>query len=53
MLRLLHCSFIHLIWIGIRPDPAIFQINDPGRVLLCQLRVMGDHDNQPVLGHFP
>ena len=38
--------------VGIRTDDAVLQPDDAGGVLLGQLGVVGDHDHQPVPGHF-
>ena len=39
------------IFICVRTDFSIFQINDSGRILLCQFRVMCDHNDQTVFRH--
>ena len=31
---------------------SIFQIYDTGRILFCQFRVMGNHNNKAIAGHF-
>ena len=48
MLRRCQIFLFHNIFIGIRTDLSIFQIDDPGRILLCQFRVMCDHNDQTV-----
>ena len=35
---------------GVPGDPAVQNADDPGGVLLRQLGVVGDHDDEPVLG---
>ena len=40
-----------MVGVGVAGDPAVLQSDDAGGVLLGQLRVMGDHDDQPVPGH--
>ena len=40
-----------MIGVGVAGDPPVLQADDPGGVLLGQLRVVGDHDDQPVLCH--
>ena len=39
------------IFICVRTDFSIFQINYSGRILLCQFRVMCDHNDQTVFRH--
>ena len=36
---------------GVRLDHAVPQADDAGSILLCKLRVMGDHDHKAVFGH--
>ena len=36
---------------GVRDDLTVFQVDDPGRVLVREVRVMGDHDDEAVFGH--
>ena len=36
---------------GVRLDHAVPQADDAGSILLCKLRVMGDHDYKAVFGH--
>ena len=43
------CS-IRLIGHGVGADDAVLQVDDAGRIALGQLRVVGDHDHQPVFG---
>ena len=38
--------------IGVVRDLSVLEADDTGRVLLGQLRVVGDHDDQAVFGHF-
>ena len=38
--------------IGVGYDLAVLETDDAVRVFLSQLRVMGDHDDQAVIGHF-
>ena len=51
MLRRLLRPFFYHIRVGIRADLSVPETNDAGRILFRQLRVMGDHDHQPVLRH--
>ena len=40
-------------WIYVLSDDfAVQHADDAGGVSLCQIRVVGDHDHQPVFGHF-
>ena len=39
------------VGVGVPGDLAVLQGNDAGGILLGQLRVVGDHDHQAVLGH--
>ena len=48
MLRRCQIFLFHNIFICVRTDFSIFQIDDPGRILLCQFRVMCDHNDQTV-----
>ena len=48
MLRRCQIFLFHNIFICVRTDLSIFQIDDPGRILLCQFRVMCDHNDQTV-----
>ena len=52
MLGCSHAGFIHDKCIGIIDDPAILHPDDAVCIVLCQLRVVGDHHHQPVPGHF-
>ena len=49
-----HRYFIlwNLIWIRILQKLSILHLDDSCRILISQFRVMGNHDNQSVLGHF-
>lgn len=44
-------SGVGLVGGGVGADDTILQVHDAGGVLLGQLRVVGDHDHQPVLCH--
>ena len=48
MLRRCQIFLFYNIFIGVRTNLSIFQIDDPGRILLCQFRVMCDHNDQTV-----
>ena len=48
MLRRCQIFLFYNIFICVRTDLSIFQIDDPGRILLCQFRVMCDHNDQTV-----
>ena len=50
MLRFLLGRFHHK-GIGVADDPAILDPDDPVGIFLRQLRIVGDHDHQPVLGY--
>ena len=42
-----------VIGVGVAGDPPILEGDDAGGVALGKLRVVGDHDDQPVLRHLP
>ena len=51
MLRRCQIFLFHNIFICVRTDLSIFQIDDPGRILLCKFRVMCNHNDQTVFRH--
>ena len=36
---------------GVVSDPSVQELNDTGGIFLGKLRVVGDHDDQPILGN--
>ena len=53
VLRLRLLFFFRVKGIGIVDDFSVPQIDDAGGIFLGQLRIVGHHHHQPVLGHFP
>ena len=43
---------VRLEGVGVGADDAVLQLDDAGGVLVGQLRVVGDHDDEAVFGHF-
>ena len=52
MLRFQKLGFLRKEGIGIGTDGTVPEFDDTGRILLCQFRVMGDHDHQTIRGNF-
>ena len=52
MLRFQKLGFLRKEGIGIGTDGTVPEFDDAGRILLCQFRVMGDHDHQTIRGNF-
>ena len=44
-------GFIHRVGVGIVDDTAVLYPDDPAGIFLGQLRVVGNHDHQPVTGY--
>ena len=52
MLRCSQFRRIQFIGIGVANDLTILHPDDPVGIVLRQLRIVGNHDHQPVPGHF-
>ena len=53
MLRFCLSPFLDQERVGIRADLPVPELHDTGRILLRQLRVVGNHNDKAVLRHLP